>query len=97
MTRIERFALCFPYFGAPFPVAQFGALGTLRAPGQLLLKTPSGDQHITRKHDFLLSSHCGVTILLLGQALPRSRPRRDFLESRKRQENKAKSINMISL
>ena len=97
MTHIERFTLCFPYFGAPLPVAQFGALGTLRAPGQLLLKNHSGDQHITWKHHFLLSSHCGVTILLLGQARPRSRPRRDFLESRKRQENKAKSIKMIGL
>ena len=36
-TRFERFALCFPYFGAPLPVAGFRPLGTLRAPCLLLL------------------------------------------------------------
>ena len=97
MAYIERFALCFPYFGAPLPVAQFGVLWAPRAPDQLLFKNHSGDKNINRKHNFLLSSPCGVTILLLGQGRPRNRPRHDFLESRKRQENKAKSIKMISL
>ena len=43
--------LRFQYFGAPPLAAEFGAIGTLRAPCQLLLENRS-DDHVTIKAAF---------------------------------------------
>ena len=80
----------------------FGALGGLedalrQACFVSCFKTPAGIKILPGNIIFLRSSPYGVTILLLGWARPRSRPRHVFLESRKHKQNKGKSIKMISL